>query len=213
MLRGAAAVALRSAPIDTDLMILRPAPAGSGSAVATVEELEARQREARDEAARIGYEDGFVAGQREALAQAQAQAEQTEQAVHAALAALEAAAAHLHTQQSITIADVEQQTITMALSIAEAIVGHEVAAAQAPARDALVRALALAPRGIDAVARLHPDDAELIGDVTALAADRSISIVADASVESGGCILDVGPCRIDAQVGPAVDRVRKALGA
>lgn len=213
VLRGAAAGALRSAVIDADLTILRPAPAGTPSTVATVEGLEALQRQARDDAARIGYEDGFVRGQQEAIAQGRAQAEQSVQSVQRALAALDAAAGHLQHQQSVAVADVEQQVITMALSIAEAVLGREVAAAQAPARDALVRALALAPRGLDAVARLSPADAEAIGDVSTLAADRLISVVGDATVEPGGCILDVGPCRVDAQVGTALDRVREVLGA
>lgn len=213
VLRGAAAGVLRSAVIDADLTILRPAPADAPSTVSTVEELEVIQRQARDEAARMGYEDGFAAGQRDALAQARTQAEDATQAVQQALAALDAAAARLRSEQSVTVADVEQHVVTMALSIAEAVLGREVAAAAAPARDALVRALALAPRGVAAVARLHPADARTIGDVAALAADRTISIVADPSVEAGGCVLDAGPCRIDAQVGPALDRVREALGA
>jgi flagellar assembly protein FliH len=210
VLRGVAAGGVRNAVIDADLTLLRPTSFQGPSPVASVEELEAIERKAREDAARVGYEDGFAAGQREAAAQALAKAHADHERLEQALAAVDAAAAALRAQQDITVADVEQQIITVALAVAEAVVGHEIASAQAPARDALVRALALAPRGIDAVARVNPADAETLDDLPVLA-DRSVTVEPDPSVEPGGCVLDVGACRIDAQLGPALARVREAL--
>ncbi len=46
-----------------------------------------------------------------------------------------------------------------------------------------------------------------------LGAGRDLTLVADPGVEPGGCILAVGDSRIDAQLGPALDRVRAALSA
>ena len=62
------------------------------------------------------------------------------------------------------------------------------------------------PAGASTIARLNPADAALINK-----APPGVTIVADPAVESGGCILEVGDSRIDAQLGPALDRVRSAL--
>ena len=68
------------------------------------------------------------------------------------------------------------------------------------------RALALAPAG-DAVVRLHPDDIATAGGDFA----RDLTILADPTVEPGGCIVEIGACTIDAQISTALDRVREAL--
>jgi flagellar assembly protein FliH len=38
-----------------------------------------------------------------------------------------------------------------------------------------------------------------------------LTVIPDPAVEAGGCILEVGDSRIDAQLGSALDRVRAAL--
>jgi flagellar assembly protein FliH len=69
------------------------------------------------------------------------------------------------------------------------------------------------PERGEVVVRVHPDDAAAAADadVPELSA-RGIRIVADPSIEPGGCVLDVGDCRIDAQLGAAAARMRAALG-
>jgi flagellar assembly protein FliH len=211
VLRGAAATAVRTAFIGADLSVVRPALHSPASPGSTAEEIASFTEQAREEAARVGYEDGFAAGRREAVAQADLRNREAAAAVAAALAVMEAATAQLHQQQTVAVADVEQQIVATALQIAEAVVGRELQTAEAPARDALVRALALAPQRVSAVARLHPDDVATIDNLDVLNAERSVTLVADGAVERGGCVLDVGACRIDAQVGPALQRVREAL--
>ena len=39
----------------------------------------------------------------------------------------------------------------------------------------------------------------------------TITVVADPTVERGGCVMTAGPTRIDAQIQPALDRVRQIL--
>ena len=41
--------------------------------------------------------------------------------------------------------------------------------------------------------------------------DRELTVVADPSVEPAGAVVVVGACRIDAQIGSALERVREAL--
>ena len=45
----------------------------------------------------------------------------------------------------------------------------------------------------------------------ALVVDANVKVVSDPSVEIGGCVVDAGPCRIDAQVGPALRRARELI--
>lgn len=161
-----------------------------------------------DDARRHGYDDGFAAGTRDGLAQGTAAARSD---AAFALTALTDAIEDLHRRETIGIHDVATEVVQLALEVAEAVIGRELALAKHPGRDALVRALALAPDRGAARARLHPIDIATLGDTTAATGGRQIDIVADESIERGGCILEVGATRIDAQLGAALDRVKLEL--
>src|SRR6476646_4364035 len=96
-------------------------------------------------------------------------------------------------------------------AVAEALVGHHLEVADCPAREAVERALSLAPAGGVAVVRLHPDDVDAVAARGPLAPDRSLTLVPDPQVERGGCVVDAGERRIDGQIGPALERVRAVL--
>ena len=210
VLRGAAAAAIRGVSMDADLALLRPFNAG---VVTTAEQAEEAARALRQEATRVGYDDGYQAGQAAAADEMRAHRNTATVRAETALSALERAAAELAAVADVTVADVEQRITDVAVSIAEAILGRELAACDAPARDAVTRALQLAPPRIDALARLHPSDVSTIGDLATIAPDRVVAVVGDDSVEPGGCVLEVGACRIDAQIAPALQRVREVLGS
>ena len=210
ILRGAAASRIRGVSMDADLSLLRPILPPSAQ---TVQAAEDAARALREEASRVGYEDGYAAGRARAREDAAAELSTLSAGVVSALDAVESAAAALTARSAAEVADAERHVIALAVQIAETILGRELDTCDAPARDALTRALQLAPPRTDATARLHPDDLTTMGDLEALRGDRTVTLVADPAVERGGCVLDVGPCRIDAQVGPALARVRKELGA
>lgn len=210
ILRGAAAARIRGVSMDADLSLLRPILPPSAQ---TVQAAEDAARALREEASRVGYEDGYAAGRAAAVQDAAAEITTLSAGVASALAAVESAATALAARQGAEVADVERSVTALAVQIAETILGRELAACDAPARDALTRALQLAPPRIDATARLHPDDLSTVGELDAVVTDRTVTLIADPAVERGGCLLDVGACRIDAQVGPALARVRKELGA
>ncbi len=209
VLRGAATAAIRHVALYTDLSLLRPLVPARPAAAA---DAEAAGAAIRSEASRVGYEDGFAAGQAAGLEASRAATAASLAQLESSNHALETAAAGLAARQAGVVADVEQHVVRMAVEIAEAILGRELKTFDAPARDALARALKLAPAQADVVARVHPGDAAALNDVSEFSIDRTVTVVADDTVEPGGCVVDAGPCRIDAQVAPALARVREVLG-
>jgi flagellar assembly protein FliH len=184
---------------------------------------------------RRGYDDGYRAGMAEGLAAARAAMAAESATATARLEALGRALGDagddLRRRQALDLTDLEDTLARTAVDLASAIIGRELQISASPGADALARALALVPAGSMAVARLHPADAAVLAEAEAgattgvagsgaaggyLAARGSgtpagVTIIADPAVEPGGCILEVGESRIDAQLGPALDRVRAAL--
>jgi flagellar assembly protein FliH len=166
--------------------------------------------------AEVGYTAGFAAGYQDGLAEAavaiEAETQQLRARLDRAMRAMSAAATELAARQATDIAGVEDALAAAAVELAEAILGRELELAKTPGIDALARALALVPPAQAAVAHMNPADLCDL-DPGMLGAGRDLTLVADPGVEPGGCILAVGDSRIDAQLGPALDRVRAALSA
>ena len=131
------------------------------------------------------------------------------QAAHA----LDDAAHTLGERDAITLSSIEEDVVELALALTAEVVGRELRAVDEPVRDAIHRAIALAPDRGTATCHVHPDDAAVAHDVLAgdpLWHDR-VEIVADQRVEAGGCVLEIGDCHVDAQIGTALERLRAAL--
>lgn len=159
-------------------------------------------------ASEAGYADGVQRGYDDGRRTA---ADDSRNDLAFALTALHAAIEDLHRRDAVGLAQLAEETVDLALAIATAVLGRELDTAVDPGRDALVRALAMAPDRGDAVARLHPDDLARLGTIDDATGGRDVQLVADHRVERGGCVLDVGAARIDAQMGPAIERVRAEL--
>ena len=199
VLRGAAARQVRNAGFDVNLEAdsyrsLDPA--------VTAKAVEAGRAAGFD----AGYRDGYAAGIAAAQDELDAMTKQQSVAVERLISALTQAAAQFQTRATVEMAEIEDQLAAAAVSLAEAVIGREIELADAPGRDAIARALALAPAG-EAVVRLHPDDIATAGGDFG----REFTMVADPTVEPGGCIVEIGACTIDAQISTAIERVREAL--
>lgn len=191
---------LRSDPFPPLGELLVP---GDGGALA-----ELRQR-ARAE----GYEDGFAAGRAEGFdVGAAAGRALVADRVERVLAEVAAAAERARLDDAAIAESLGAVVLDAALELARAVVGRELALAESPGRDALLRALRAAPREGRLVARLNPADAELLGadDVAALS-DRPVELVADPDVEPGGCLLETSTGSVDALLSSALGRVAEAL--
>ncbi len=113
---------------------------------------------------------------------------------------------------SATVSDLYAAAVPMAVQIAEVLVGHHLRVEDCAARDAVERALTDIPRGSDVTVHIHPDDTHLTPDSIAdLAPGCAVQVVADPTVERGGCVVNIGDRTIDAQIGAALARVREVL--
>lgn len=184
------------------------------------EERRERAEECREQAA-SEQREGFAAGREAGLAAAAvetarivAEHRQAIERLERAALALEAATADLERRDAVTVAEVERAAIELAVELAAELVGRELAVTEQPVLDALQRTASLLPTRGDPIVRVHPDDATTAEQVVASESARwtaTARVLADDSVEPGGCVVEVGPCRIDGQVSAAIDRMRAVL--
>ncbi|MGD9705408.1 MAG: FliH/SctL family protein [Acidimicrobiia bacterium] len=170
--------------------------------------------ELRAEARRLGRSEGLAAARAEVEAAIAAQDAARLRLEHAA-AALEAATADLDRRDAVQLRTLEREVVRFAAALAEEIVGAELRAVDEPVLGAIERSIGLVPDRGDLVVRVHPDDTAAATDAiaaTCSSAMRSVITVADPTIERGGCILEVGTCRVDAQIGPALSRLSVVLG-
>ncbi len=171
-----------------------------GSQTSVPERIEAARAEA--------YRQGHAA----AVAEIAASAEGERRARLNQLAeAITVAARSVAEQRHASVSVAEVEVVELAMELAEAVVQRELAVSRSAATDALERALGLVPSGEDLVVRLNPDDVIDPADLQVLVPDRRVLVVADAGVEIGGCVVDAGPCHVDAQIGPALARARAMI--
>lgn len=188
--------------------------------------LEAVVAEAEECARAAGWERGLLEGREAALhevtaqavVQEKARAEQLElrerrreQVLAEAMGALRLRIADLDTREAPVFEGIERDVATMAVQIAEVLIGRHLELGKWSALDAVQRALALAPRQCTAIVRVHPDAVDELPDVSSALPGGSVTVVADPSIEIGGCIVEAGNRTIDAQLGPALERLREVL--
>ena len=167
--------------------------------------------EGYNEGKAVGYADGYQAGNETAAAAALVAAEERDTKLREALAALTTAADECNDRQAASIADMERTIVDAVFDLAQTLLGRELSVTRTPGRDALARALSMVRDRGNVTARMNPADIETIGDLAELAPGRVITIVADPNVEPAGCILEAGAMRVDAQLGPALARAKRAL--
>ena len=188
--------------------------------------LEAVVADAEERARAAGWERGRHEGQQAArqeiaeqaaeqdrarAEQVQAQERRRELELARIVDELRVATADLEAREAPYFGDIERSVATVAVQIAEILVGRHLELGKWPALDAVHRALALAPRHSAAIVRLHPDSTLELPDVSGALSGGTVTIVADPSVEIGGCIVETGSRTIDAQLGPALQRLREVL--
>jgi flagellar assembly protein FliH len=168
----------------------------------------------RAEGVRAGTVEGRDRGLTEVQTEARAVAEASFVAdLRPTLRALDEAVAQLEAVDGVLLRDIETEVIDLAYAVVEALLGRELELSTSATRESLRRCLSLAPDRGDVVARVHPDDLRHVDDLAEVAPGRRVELVADPAIERGGSVIEVGACRIDGQLGPALERVRAVLAA
>ena len=158
----------------------------------------------RLDAAARGYEDGFAAGRDEAVRQVNEQA-------RALLDQLAAAVRSFESRRQRTFDALTAEVAQFAYATVEAMLDRELQLAASPVRDSIERALRMTPDRVHAVVRVNPADVDIVGQIDESTFGRSVEVVADPSVERGGCVVRADDCEVDAQFGAALQRLRNVL--
>ncbi len=166
---------------------------------------------AAEDGYRAGYDEGFAAGLEDAATAISVREAKRGDQLTRVLAQLADSVDRLDDRHRAVIDDIEQQIVGIAFEIATTVIGRELRASDSLAADAIRRALQFAPPTGSVIARLHPDDAACIDDVTTIVSGRSLSLVIDPTLSPGDAIVDIGPTHIDARIQPALDRIREVL--
>jgi flagellar assembly protein FliH len=161
-----------------------------------------------DAARSEGYDEGYRAGLEAARVSREAA---RQEALRKGADALHQAAAAIEAGRVDAIAVVEEDAATLAVELTRTLLDHELSQTDNLVSAAIRRALRLTAPGEDLVVRLHPDEIIEATELQAFVTDCRITVMPDESVEHGGCVIDAGPCRIDAQIESALGRVRWAL--
>ena len=116
-------------------------------------------------------------------------------------------------EATVPVADEVRDTVlTAVVTLVEDVLGRELALAVSPGLDALRRALTLCPEDAPTVVRLHPDDLAEVPAEALAGLPAAVTVVGDPRVERAGALAETGARRIDAQIGPALERVQAVLG-
>jgi flagellar assembly protein FliH len=161
-----------------------------------------------EEVRQDAYDEGYQAGLEAARTSAQ---EGRQVALRRGAEALRQAASAIEAGRANAIAVVEEDAAQLAVELTRTLVDHELSLTDDAMSAAVRRALRLTAPGEDLVVRLHPDEVVDAGELQPYVTDCRITVVPDPEVEHGGCVIDAGPCRIDAQIDSALARVRWAL--
>jgi flagellar assembly protein FliH len=175
----------------------------------------------RSEAQSAGFAAGWAEGRqaaeaaareaREAFAaEAAALADATEEGARLVLGAVADAVSRFEQRAIPAVEDMQDQLVEAAFALAEAIVGRELATAAEPGRDAIARALALAPPGRGVLVRMNPADAASMPGTTAVEG-RDVVVVADPALAPGDAIVECETSTIESRLGAAMERARQAL--
>jgi flagellar assembly protein FliH len=226
VLRGSDAAHARPARMDAELRTSPFAPVHLVDPRLTDPHLQevvaTARRQAVEQGVAEGHRTGYAAGMAVAVAEAHVAAEQAAQVAAAnearrdaqlreAIVLLSTAAEAFRQREVTALAEIEGVVTDLALRIARAVLDRELVVSDTPGREAVTRALALAPPDCPATVRLHPDDAACLGELETLALGRHLVLVTDPTIEPGGCVVDAAGRQVDAQVGSALKRVADVL--
>jgi len=178
--------------------------------------LDAERERARRRGYAVGHAEGFRrATQAAAAAAEEERARRTAEEAHRgdvvarAVATLETAAAALTARAAELTAASQRQLLAHAVELAEVILAGELADHAASAAASVRRALAAADTAEVREVRLSPHDLAVLDRLDGRPA--AVALVADESLGRGDAVAVLDDGHIDARIGAAVERARRAV--
>jgi flagellar assembly protein FliH len=171
----------------------------------TVSEIEDVERRA--------YEEAFAKGREAGLAAAKVESDKQLKTLKTQVERMEAAIGQLAQPLAQVDAEVEQQLLTLALTIARQLVRRELKADPAQVIAIVRETVALLPAAArDVRVHLHPEDAAVVRErLAAPTADRAWTMVEDPVMTRGGCKVTTDTAVIDARVETRLNEVIAAM--
>lgn len=163
----------------------------------------AQIEEIQQQAYQEGYQAGFDQGHKDGLEAGRETMQQAAQHLAAALSALSAPFEELD-------AEVEQQLLTLAFSVARQIIRRELRSEPGQVVSVVREALGVLPAASRNIrVRLHPADAQLMREAMSLGedTDRAWQIVDDPVLTRGGCLVETEFSTVDATVERRINAV------
>lgn len=179
----------------------------------TVGELEEIERRAFDEAYTKGHEAGHAAGLAAGKAAAQAQMQPVLEEIDRQAASLKGMLASLSRPFQEFDAEVQEQLVQLALSIARHLVRRELRIEPAQVIAIIRETVGLLPAAArDVRVHLHPQDAALVREKLASpGAEPAWTLVEDPVMSRGGCRVTTETAQIDARLETRIQAVAGAL--
>ncbi len=144
----------------------------------------------REEARRVGWEQGLSEGRQAARGELRLQADRLQHLIE-----------QLASPLAQTGQDVQDELVQLAMAVARQIVQRELSTQPEQIRDVVTQAIAALPAGNRHLRiHLHPEDAHLLAEHMDAHDGGSWKIIEDASLARGGCVIDTGATRIDARL-------------
>jgi flagellar assembly protein FliH len=164
-----------------------------------------------DDALQAAYDRGFEDGKTAAAALYEAEFRR----YHQWLQRFDELARALRSQLQHLEQEAERAAVQLAFVLAEHILGNELQKNPDSVVHLLQRArAALPPESASLRIRLHPDTLEALQraqSAVALGTEEGISVVADPSVEPGGCVIESPWGTVDAQLSQQLQSIREQL--
>jgi len=193
-----------------DLPSISGAPVQARRAGKTVSELEDVEQRA--------YQEAYAKGQQAGMAAAQARMQPLHEQLEEQLGRLDAVLTTLSRPLQQLDAQVEDQLVRLALTVARQLVRRELRIEPAQVIAIIRETVALLPVATrDVRVHLHPDDAEIVRDKLAPVggqgegAQRAWTLVEDPVMTRGGCRVTTDTAQIDARLEARINAVACAL--
>ena len=172
----------------------------------TVAELEAVEQRA--------YQEAYAAGREAGLLSAQAETQQANDQLKAQVARLEQIIGALAQPLLDVDAEVEEQLVSLALTIAKQLVRRELKIEPAQVIAVVRETVALLPTSArDVRVHLHPEDANVVRERLATPGgnERAWTIVEDPVMTRGGCRVTTDTAQIDARLETRINAVVSSM--